>query len=222
MEVSGRQRPARYAVVFRADGELPAAGALVVDEDRLVLEGRGRDGPTKLCIPYSELTGVRIGRSPEERLNGRPALLLERENQRSVQVEPFGVGFLHELAQLLTVLATGTDERDEQVAVVVPLKKGRLERARELVDRGPPFDPAALGLTGHEVYLAADAAIFVFAGPGARAMLERASRDPSLWRFGLAWRDCIGGRPHVAAAVEARRIHGQQPVYRWNARGEPV
>src|SRR5439155_13807677 len=44
--------------------------------------------------------------SPEERLNGRPSLLLERRDQPVVQVEPLGIGLLQELAHLLAALAT--------------------------------------------------------------------------------------------------------------------
>ncbi|MGE5274645.1 MAG: hypothetical protein ACM3QU_12925 [Verrucomicrobiota bacterium] len=206
----------RYAVAFRSGGDPPMRGVLVVAEDRLLLEGRGPGGNVALDIAYSELTGVRIARSPEERLGDRPALLLERGPLRSVQVEFFGFGLLHEVADVLGALARKTGG-DDEVAVVVPLKQGRLQRARELVGKGPPFDPRTLGLSRHEVYLTADEAIFVFAGPGARAAVQHASRDPSLWRVGLAWRDCIGGRPHLADAAEAGRAQGLEPVYRWTA-----
>jgi hypothetical protein len=217
MEAHEQRSSPRYAVVFRAGAETPVAGALVTDEDRLVLEGRGRDGSVELRIPYQELTGVRVGRSAEERLNGRPALLLERGDEPLVQVEPLGVGLLQELAHLLAALSTGNGEAEEQVEVVVPLKKDRLGRARELVAEGPPFDPAALGLRRHEVFLTTDEAIFVFVGRGVRRTLQRATRDPSLWRVGLAWRDCIGGRPHLAAEAKMGRTRSLQPVYTWTA-----
>jgi hypothetical protein len=103
------------------------------------------------------------------------------------------------------------------VAVIVPLKKGRLARAKELVAQGPPFDPGALGLTRHQVFLSADEAIFVFAGPHVRAKLERMTRDPTLWRVGHAWRGCIGGRPRLATATEIVPESGDRPVYSWIA-----
>jgi hypothetical protein len=217
MAALGQQAGARYAVFFRAGREVAVSGALVVDEDRVLLVGRGQAGHVELAIAYSELTGVRAGRSPEERLRGQPALLLERGPLPPVQVVPFGFGLLHELADLLAALAGQSGGDDEEVVVVVPVKQGRLERTRELVAQGPPFDPGALGLTRHQVYLTADQAIFVFAGPGARAAVQRASRDPSLWRVGLAWRDCIGGQPHLADAAEAGRVRGRELVYSWNA-----
>jgi hypothetical protein len=208
---------ARYAVSFCADDDPPVSGVLVVAEDRLLLEERGRDGHAPLGIAYSELSEVRIARSPEERLSDRPALLLERGRLPSVRVELIGFGLLHEVADVLAVLARKDRGDDEEVEVVVPLQHGQLWRARELVANGPPFDPGTLGLRRHEVYLTADEAIFVFAGPGARTAVQRASRDPSLWRVGLAWRDCIGGRPRLADAAEAGRAQGLEPMYSWTA-----
>ena len=216
MAIFDRRSSTRYAVVFRATGEAPTAGALVVDDDRVVLEGRGREGPIEILIRYSELTGVRVGRSPEERLNGRPALLLERREGSAVQVGPFGPGLLQELAHLLATLASKDDGDEDEVAVVVPLRAGSLHRAQELVRQGPPFDPAALGLTRHEVFLTPDRALFVFAGPGARVSIQRATRDPSMWRLGLAWRDCIGGRPHLGTPAEVA-LPRAQPAYSWTA-----
>jgi hypothetical protein len=213
------QRPARYAVAFRIGQGARAAGALVIDQDRLQLEGRTADGAVELSVPYAELVEVRIVRGPEELLNGRPALLLARQDRPPVQVEPFGIGLLHELADLLVALATEHADGGEEVAVIVPLKKDRLAEAQELGAQGPPFDPAALGLTRHEVFLTADKAIFVFAGAHVRAKLERMTRDPTLWRVGIAWRGCIGGRPRLAAASDTRPGTDDQPVYSWAANG---
>jgi hypothetical protein len=213
------QRPARYAVAFRIGLGARAAGALVIDQDRLQLEGRTADGPVKLSVPYAELVEVRIGRGPEELLNGRPALLLARQDRPPVQVVPFGFGLLHELADLLLALATERTDGGEEVAIVVPLRKARIAQAKELVAQGPPFDPASLGLTRHEVFLTADKAIFVFAGPHVRAKLERMTRDPTLWHVGIAWRGCIGGRPRLAAASDTRPGTDDQPAYSWAANG---
>lgn len=210
------RQASRYAVIFRAGPGPAAAGAMVVGHDRVLFEGRSAEGRIALSVPFTELTEVRIGRSSKERLNGRPTLLLKRNDRSLVQVEPLGLGLLHELADLLAAIAARSGEREEQVAVVVPLKAGRLRRARELVAQGPPFDPAALGFTRHEVFLAADEAIFVFTGPRARATLQRATRDPTLWRVGLAWQDCVGGAPHLAATHE-HPASRQVPAYRWTS-----
>lgn len=213
------QTPARYPVAFRIGLGARAAGALVIDQDSLQLVGQTADGPVELSVPYADLVEVRIGRGPEELLNGRPALLLARQEGPPVQVELFGIGLLHELTDLLIALATEHADNGEEVAVIVPLKKGRMAQAKELVAHGPPFDPAALGLTRHEVFLTADKAIFVFAGAHVRAKLERMTRNPTLWRVGIAWRGCISGRPSLAAASEARPGTDDQPLYSWAANG---
>jgi hypothetical protein len=40
-------------------------------------------------------------------------------------------------------------------------------------------------------------AVFVFGGPGVHEVLERAVRDPALWRAGLAWRNVMAGKPRL-------------------------
>lgn len=206
---------ARYAVSFCTASGPTAAGALVAAEDRLLLEGRSGEDRIELAIPYSKLIEVRVGRQPEERLKGHPTLLLSYGRGDLVRVAPMGFGLVHELADLLTALATEHADASEEVAVIVPVRKGRVARARELVAEGPPFDPAALGLTRHEVYLTAEEAIFVFAGPHIQTTLERATHDPTFWRVGLAWRGCIGGPPHLTTEIPAI---AEEPVYRWPTR----
>ena len=208
---------ARYAVVFRLGSEAPMAGALVIGDESLTLDGRRPGARESQTVPYSELAAVRVGRTVEERLNGRPTLVLERTDNPSIQIEPLGFGFLHELASLLTAFAIRNGAADETVGVIIPLKEGRLERARELVAQGPPFDPEALGLTCHEVFLNEDEATFVFHGPRARVTLQGVSRDPSLWRAGLAWRSCIGGRPRFVDASELTVTDDERPVFSWTA-----
>ena len=213
-----RPEPARYAVFFRAGTSGPTAGALVVDDQRFMLIGGNNDNPIELSVPYSELRDVRIGRSNEERLNGRPALMLVRDDGPVVQVAPFGFGLLHELAELLATLTRQqSDERNEQVAIVVPLKTQCVERAKELVAKGPPFDPAALGLDRHQIFVNEREALFIFSGPNVRAKLQQATRNPSLWLAGLAWRACIAGPPRLTNPDEGLPVHNSQPLYSWAA-----
>ena len=210
-------RPTRYAVIFRVGPEEATAGALVLDTDGLQLERRTADGPVELSIPYTELTDVGVGRTPRERLNGRPVLVLGRKGAPSVQIGPLGLGFLGEIIDLLAPLVSHAPDRSDRVAVTVPLKKGRLTQAEELVAQGPPFDPAALGFTQHQVFLSAHEATFVFVGPQAQATLARASRDPTLWHFGLAWRDCIAGRPRLSTTPEIPPGNAARLAYTWDA-----
>ncbi len=81
----------RYAVAFRTGIGLPISGALTLDEAGLVLLGRSDDN-VELSIPYSAVCGVRIGRSEEETVNGRPKVTLARRSAPSAQIEPPGAG----------------------------------------------------------------------------------------------------------------------------------
>jgi len=212
-----RPQPARYAVLFRVPPEPAVAGALAIDDDRLLLDGGTARAPVELSIPFTELIEVRIGRGRQERLNEHPSLVLTRADGEPVQVEPYGAGLLHELADLLTHLAAKRVDEDEQVAVVVPLRKGGLARARQLVAQGPPFNPAGLGFTGHHVYLNPDEAIFVFSGPHVRATLEKASRNPILWQIGLDWEKCMSGPPRLTTTFFAHQAGGDEPAYSWTS-----
>jgi hypothetical protein len=219
MGVEAQPGLTRYAVVFSAGQEQSTAGALMVGADGLLLVGGTAADRVELRIPYTELTAVRVGRSPQERLNGHPALLLGRAGKPTVRITALGAGFLGEIADLLALLATAPTATSESVAVIVPLRKGSLAQAQALIVQGPPFDPAALGFTQHQVLLSAHAAIFVFRGPHARATLERASRDPTLWRVGLKWRRCIAGRPRLTTKPDTYPANAQL-VYSWPANNQ--
>jgi hypothetical protein len=210
----GHRSPTRFPVVFREPPGAPVTGALLIGPGEMVLEGRSG---IELRIPYSELAEVRVGRGPGEGLHGRPALWVARRDRSAVRIEPLGPGLLHELADLLSALVAAPTDADRQLAVVVPLPRGRLVRAMELVAAGPPFDPAALGFTRHEVFLDDEEAVFVFAGPHVRETLEQASRDPTLWQVGLAWRGCIGGRPRHVPVSEVLVGKERQLAYSWAA-----
>lgn len=217
MAASLALRSSSYAAVFCVGFQEPASGTLVVDEESLLLEGRSPEGSVELSIPYAELDDVRIGRLPEERLNGRASLLLSCRGGQHVRVEPIGFGLLQELADLLVALAREHRDEHERVAIVLPLRKSRSAEARELVENGPPFDPAVIGLKGHEVFLTEEEAVFVFEGPNVRTMLQRLTRDPTLWQAGVAWRSCVGGRPRLLTEAYCPTV---APVYSWRANGE--
>jgi len=213
------QPPTRYAVVYREEGGPSTAGRLVITGEGLLLDGGAGDRRCTLNVPFAELTEIHIGRTAAERLNGYSVLVLERRQAPSVHVAPFGVGLLHELADLIAVLTTEQRTGDEHVAVIVPLKAGCRQRVRELVAQGPPFNPAALGLKEHQVYLRERDVVFVFGGAHVRAKVERAMRNPTLWHAGLAWHHCIIGRPRLAAVTDTIPTKGE-PLYSWTAESE--
>jgi len=200
----------RFAAVFRVDSSL-AAGALDVEDDRVFLRGRGNDGGLELEIPLSELTEVRVVRRVGERLNGYPTLILERTTAPPVQVAPVGMTLLPEIVDLLSSLSQRA--RDEVLTVVVPLRPDCFGRAHALLAKGPPFDPASLGLSSHEVYLREDAAVFVFRGPDVRARIAKAIRHPTVWRAGLAWQRCFAAPPQIVEPADLSL--DSNPAYRW-------
>jgi len=204
----------RFAVVFR-DDPAQAIGALDVEQDRLLLHGpTGAGGELKLEIPFSDLSEVRVGRQSTERLNGYPTLILERRSLPGVQVAPLGVGLLREITELLLSLKRRDD--GDALLVVVPLKPGCLGRARELLAKGPPFNPASLGLRSHEVYLNESEAVFVFHGSNVRTQVNKAIGHPALWRAGLAWQRCFAAAPRIFDAVVPPSFDAE-PAYRWSA-----
>src|SRR5579862_5314537 len=186
----------RFAVVFREGNGPRVAGSLEAGPDRLLLSGRGEGRSITLRVRPAGVSEVRVGRRPADRLNGYPTLVLEREGLPPVQVAPLGVGSLHEIVDLVGELQRRHGAGD-QLVVAVPLKPGCLGRARRLLAHGPPVDPAALGLTGHTVYLREGEAVFVFRGPDVDAKVSRAMRSTAVWRAGLAWQECIAGRPRL-------------------------
>jgi len=204
----------RYAVAFRA-GSAAATGRLDVEQDRLLLQGVSGPDVLKLEIPFAELAEIRVGRHPHERLKGYRTLVLERTNGPAVRVAPLGLAMLPEIADLLHSLTTPTDE--SVLAVSVRLKAGCLGQARKLLAKGPPLDPALLGLSHHEVYLREDEALFVFHGSNVRARVSQAIRHPAVWRAGLAWQRCFAAPPEIVEPSELSLEAA--PAYRWLAPG---
>jgi hypothetical protein len=209
----------QYPVVFREHGKSAFAGGLEVGEDRLLLSGGWGPARCDLVVPFSDLAEIRIGRGHADRLNGYATLVLERRRMPAVQVAPLGTGLLHEIADLLGSLAAEGRRDGDVLAVVVPLKPNCLARAATLLAAGPPVDPAALGLTSHQVYLREGQAVFVFRGEDVRARVGKAMRTPALWRAGLAWQDCIAGRPSMHSSAEMIPSDAT-PDYRWPSASE--
>jgi hypothetical protein len=202
----------RYAVAFRS-GSAAATGRLDIEQDRLVLRGVAGPDVIELEIPLSELVEIRVGRRPQDRLNGYRTLVLERTNGPVVRVAPLGLAMLPEIADLLHSLTRPTDE--SVLAVSVRLKAGCLDRARKLLAKGPPLDPALLGLSHHEVYLREDEAVFVFHGANVRARVSQAIRHPAVWRAGLAWQRCFAAAPQIVDSAELSL--DTAPAYSWTA-----
>jgi hypothetical protein len=86
----------------------------------------------------------------------------------------------------------------QRIAVVGKLKPETEQRAADLVESGPPFDPNRLGFERHSVYLSGSHVVFVFEGGRLDQLLHGVLRDPAnLGAFG-AWEPLLEGFPTVA------------------------
>jgi hypothetical protein len=188
-----------YAVVWREGGEPLASGRLEVRPRSVVLEG-GRNGqPVEREIAFENLLTIRVGRSREDRLDGQPSLVLERRTGQAIRVASVAQpGIVSELAQRLIGLQLGREGATQRALVVVPLKEGSRERARELVDRGPPFEPERTGLARHHVFLLENQALFLFETDAGTRALEELLTEPDLWRSAEAWHEIVAGPPQIA------------------------
>jgi hypothetical protein len=95
-----------------------------------------------------------------------------------------------------------------KLAIVLPLDPGMRGVAREYLDEGPPFDPAAAGVDSHEVFLTDSEAIFVFGIPHGAQTLDRILADEEFWSVLSSWEHIAGGPPRAA-----------EVAYDWHARG---
>jgi hypothetical protein len=100
-----------------------------------------------------------------------------------------------------------------RLVVIVPLKEGKKERARELLDEGPPFDLEGTAFDRHAVHLTDREAVFMFEGQGPSSTLELPAENVMLWRAAEAWSECIAETPRVArTAFSWERVEGPEGV----------
>jgi hypothetical protein len=95
------------------------------------------------------------------------------------------------------------------LVVVAPLKPGSMDRARELLDEGPPFPLDDTHFDSHEVFLTVNEVVFVFEWSDDGEPLAFDAHDPLIADVAQAWSDCLAERPRVARAF-----------YSWK-RGQP-
>jgi len=185
-----------YAVKWREPDGQTFVGRLALGRRALLLDGRRRGAtgpPVERRFGYDDLRGLRIG-SGEDRLDGRPALVVERSDGRYLVADAgMGAPIVQELVERLSDLRLSAALR---AIVVVPLQDGALERVRELVSHGPPFDPGETGLTRHELLLTPIEAIFVFEAESEEGLaLFLSGLDLSA---AAAWGELVAGPPRLA------------------------
>ncbi|HSC73078.1 MAG TPA: hypothetical protein VLB89_02850 [Gaiellaceae bacterium] len=89
----------------------------------------------------------------------------------------------------------------DQLAIVARLKPGAEPRAAELIGRGAPFDPEAIGLRRHTIFLSAGEVVFVFEGDEVEWTVDGLVDEPFHWDLHAAfedWRDIVEEQPRIA------------------------
>lgn len=185
-----------YAVKWGEPDGRTFLGRLAFGPRTLRLEGREPDGPVvDRQIAYEEVQGLRVSSHGPDRLDGRPTLVVDRaDGPYLVTSAGMGAGIVQELVERLADLRLATPRR---ATVVVPLKDGALDRVRELVAHGPPFDPAETSLTRHQLLLTEQEAIFVFETETEQGLAELMGQL-DLWAAAVAWSDLVAGPPRLA------------------------
>jgi len=190
-----------YGVVWR-EGEHPLArGKLELLPRAMRLDGMTGSEPTTREIAYDYLSEIRIGRSAEERIDGRPSLVLAPRTGETFSIASIAqAGVLAEIAERLTALQVDT-KAHRQLAVVLPIREDARDAVQSLLAGGPPFDPDKLGLDRHQVFLTASEVVFIFESPLGAQALEPLLQDPELWQSAAAWHDHLAGPPRIAEDV---------------------
>jgi hypothetical protein len=190
-----------YGVVWREGTRPLARGKLELLPRAMRLEGMTGSEPTTREIAYDYLTEIRIGRSPEERIDGHPSLVLAPRTGDTLSIASVAQsGVVAELAERLSALQFGEDV-GRRIAIVLPLKEEAHDAVRALLAAGPPFDPEALGLDRHQVFLTASEAVFIFESDLGAAALEPLLQEPELWQSAAAWHEYLAGPPQIAEDV---------------------
>jgi hypothetical protein len=190
-----------YAITWQ-EREGPAhSGKLQLRASGIRLDGRNGAGPVSILIPYDELVSLKFA-SGSDRLGGRPTLVFDREIG-DIRIASVGApGIISEVAEQVASMKAGNAISSDRVAVVVPLRKGKREKAERLLDQGPPFDPERVGLESHEVFLTDQEAIFVF-NAATEFNLQKLLADSRVWASAAAWHDVIAGPPRIAKTFYA-------------------
>jgi hypothetical protein len=149
-------------------------------------------------VPLEDLIGLRVGRRRAERLGARPTLVLQFPCGSIKIASVVQPGIVAQLAERIAALTR--DRRPTGLAVVVPVKAARQDAVRALLRRGPPFDPAELGIERHRVFLTPSEVVFDFEMADPEA-LERLAGDATVLAAAAEWRHLVDGPPRLAELV---------------------
>ena len=100
--------PTTYAVIWR-EREVSYAGVLELGGHGFTLEGTSRTEPRTVHeLRCRRVVRIQVGRSPADRIDGRPAVIVELHDGRKLSIaSAAGVGFGQEIADRLRQLVQG-------------------------------------------------------------------------------------------------------------------
>jgi hypothetical protein len=187
-----------YGVVWREGSAPLSSGKLELRPRAIRLEGLDRAAE----IPYEALANVRVGRSPGDRIDGRPSVVLERRTGEPISIATVAQPSL--LGEIVDQVVSHRlrDMTPRRVAIVLPMKPGSRDAVRELLAAGPPFDPHDIpGLERHEVFVTADEVVFTFDAKLSDRALDALVAAQELWSAAAAWREHVAGVPRLAESA---------------------
>jgi hypothetical protein len=85
-----------------------------------------------------------------------------------------------------------------RLMIVARLRSDAHDEAEVLLHKGPPFDPARVGLERHAAYLTAGEVIFLFEGPEVEWVVNELVDDPVISSYFEPWQKLIEGTPRLA------------------------
>jgi hypothetical protein len=196
-----------YAVVWHEPPHEAQSGRLELADSALRLVGTSTDGGDEITeIPYRMLERTRVATAPGDRLCGRPTLVVERRGEEPIEIASVGgIGVVSELAEHISRLLA-PEAPESWALVLLPIRDGKEEQARALLEQGPPFDPERVGLKQHHAFVADHHVVFLFEAERDLPSVRQLLSGGELWRAAAAWRGTIAGPPLVS-----------HPVYSWSA-----
>jgi hypothetical protein len=196
-----------YAVVWHEPPHEARSGKLELAERALRLVGTSPDGGDEITeIPYRLLERTRVATAPGERMGGRPTLVVERRGGEPVEIASVGgIGVVSELAEHISRLLV-PEAPGSWALVLLPIRDGKEEQVRALLEQGPPFEPERVGLRQHHAFVADHHVVFLFEAERDLPSVRKLLSGGELWRAAAAWRGAIAGPPLVS-----------RPVYSWSA-----
>ena len=100
-----------YGVVWKEGAKPLARGRLELLPRSVRLDGMAGSVPARREIAYEDLSGIRVGRSSDDRIDGYPTLVLALRIGETVSIASVAqAGVISEIAERLAILQLGSTQ----------------------------------------------------------------------------------------------------------------